>query len=61
MTLESLVPVIDSVYPADGELVFVILGDAAAIRDDVSRYGALSELSITDPVFAVPPPEPDAE
>ena len=61
VTLESLVPVIDSVYPADGELVFVILGDAAAIRDDVSRYGALSELSITDPVFAVPPPEPDAE
>ncbi len=54
VTLESVTPVIDDIYPADGELVFVILGDAAEIRDAVSRYGAMSELSITDPVFAVP-------
>lgn len=54
VTLESIGPVIDDVYPTDDQLVFVLLGDAAKIRDSVSRYGAMSELSITDPVFAVP-------
>ena len=53
MTLESIAPVIDTVYPADDALVFVILGDAERIRSVLSRYGALYELSITDPVFAV--------
>ncbi|MEM8814198.1 MAG: pitrilysin family protein [Pseudomonadota bacterium] len=51
VTTESVARVIASVYPAEDELVFVILGDAAAIREDMSRYGPLQELSITDPVF----------
>ena len=59
VSLESADNVIGQVYPGDDELVFVILGDAERIRDDVSRYGALFELAITDPVFAVPPPAID--
>ena len=51
VTVEALAPVINSVYPADDGLVFVILGDAEAIRDTVLRYGALTEISITDGRF----------
>ncbi len=48
VTVESLTPVITEVYPADDGLVFVVIGDAEVIRDTVARYGALSEMSITD-------------
>ncbi len=61
VTLESVDAAIDDVYPADDALVFVILGDAEAIRDQVSRYGALSELSISEPVFRVTSDEDAAE
>jgi len=54
VTVESLVPVIDRVYPPGDELVFVFIGDAATIRDTVSRYGSLSELGITDGTFRTP-------
>jgi predicted Zn-dependent peptidase len=54
VTVESLAPVIDRVYPPGDELVFVFIGDAATIRDTVSRYGALSEQSITDGSFGPP-------
>ena len=59
VTVESLAPVIDRVYPPGDELVFVFIGDAAEIRDVVSRYGSLSELAITDGTFR-PPPTADA-
>lgn len=59
VTVESLAPVIDRVYPPGDELVFVFIGDAAEIRDVVSRYGSLSELAITDGTFR-PPPAADA-
>jgi predicted Zn-dependent peptidase len=54
VTVESLRPVIQRVYPPGDELVFVFIGDAATIRDTVSRYGALSEQSITDGSFGAP-------
>ena len=54
VSVESLAPVIREVYPADDGLVFVIIGDAEAIRDTVGRYGALTEVSITDGRFRVP-------
>jgi hypothetical protein len=43
--------VVADVYPARSELVFVLLGDADAIREDVARYGAVTEMSITAPGF----------
>ncbi len=57
VTVESLAPVIRDVYPADDGLVFVIIGDAEAIRDTVARYGALREISITDGTFSPPADE----
>jgi predicted Zn-dependent peptidase len=48
---EAIQSVITSVYPSPDDLVFVILGDAALIRDDVARYGPITEMAITDPRF----------
>jgi len=48
---EAIQSVITSVYPSPDNLVFVVLGDAALIRDDVARYGPITEMAITDPRF----------
>jgi zinc protease len=52
VTPDSVAPVVDDVYPARNELVFVLLGDADAIREDVARYGAVTEMPITAPTFS---------
>ncbi len=46
VTLESVAAVIERVYPPADSLVFVILGDAAIIRDEIARYGPVTEVSI---------------
>ena len=43
--------VIDAVYPTADNLVFVLIGDAEKIRDDVAAYGPVTEMSINDPRF----------
>ncbi len=54
---ESIRAVIDAVYPASDDLVFVLLGDAEKIREEVARYGAsdsgisVKEVSINEPTF----------
>lgn len=48
---ETISAVIDEVYTQPGELVFVLLGDAAVIREDIARYGAVTEIAITEPRF----------
>jgi len=48
---ESIAMTIDEVYPGLDDLVFVLIGDADAIRDDVAKYGAVTEMSITKPTF----------
>ena len=50
-TPESIAAVIDEVYPRSDELVFVILGDAALIREQVTQYGPITEISISEPRF----------
>ncbi len=50
-TSESIAAVIDEVYPSADNLVFIILGDAATIRDQVAQYGPVTEISITEPRF----------
>ena len=49
---EAIRTVIKAVYPASENLVFVIIGDAELIRDQVAKYGPMTEMSITDPRFA---------
>lgn len=43
---------IDRAFPRSGELVLVLVGDAAHIRDVVRKYGPVTEMKITDPRFS---------
>ena len=51
---ESVALAISEVYPQPEDLVFVIIGDAATIREQVAKYGEVTEMSITEPRFRVP-------
>lgn len=48
---EAIRSVIKEVYPAADDLVFVIIGDAELIREQVAKYGPVTEMQITDPRF----------
>ena len=50
-TPESIAAVIDQVYPASDQLVFVVLGDAEKIRELLAQYGPVTEISISEPRF----------
>ncbi|MEM7430459.1 MAG: pitrilysin family protein [Pseudomonadota bacterium] len=52
-TIEAVNEVVRTVYPSRKELTFIILGDAEVIRDQVARYGEVTEISITDPSFKI--------
>jgi predicted Zn-dependent peptidase len=39
-------------FPQPQDLVLVLIGDAAKIRDAVKKYGPVTEMKITDPRFA---------
>lgn len=49
---QTLGAIIDAVYPTTDELVTVVIGNADAIRDELTRYGTVEEMSITQPVFS---------
>ncbi len=42
---------ISDVYPQTDDLVLVLIGDADRIRDEVTKYGPVTEMSITEPRF----------
>ncbi len=43
--------VIRDVYPVRDELVSVMIGNAAASRDEISKYGTVTGMSIVEPRF----------
>jgi predicted Zn-dependent peptidase len=43
---------IDRDFPSSSNLAIVLIGDAARIRNDVRKYGPVTEMKITDPRFA---------
>jgi predicted Zn-dependent peptidase len=51
VTVESIAGVIDAVYPPLDNLVLVFIGDAAAVRESLDKYGPVTEMSITEPHF----------
>lgn len=51
-TLPAVKKVIERVYPDPENLTFVLIGNADAIREQVAKYGPLTEMKITDPSFA---------
>lgn len=48
---EAIRAVIKQVYPDPDNLVFAIIGDAELIREQVAKYGTITEMPITDPRF----------
>ncbi len=44
--------VVQSVYPAPEDLVFVVIGNAAAISKTLSKYGHVAQMSLTEPRFS---------
>jgi zinc protease len=51
VTLPAARTVIDHAFPNVDDLVIVLIGDAEKIRDVASRYGEVTEMSITRPTF----------
>lgn len=43
---------IDTAFPRGTDLAFVLIGDAAQIREAVKKYGVVTEMKISDPRFA---------
>lgn len=50
-TTEGVAATITDVYPSPDNLVFILIGDAGKIRDDISEYGPVTELSIQETRF----------
>ena len=48
---EAIRTIIKEVYPGTDNLVFAIIGDAELIREQVAKYGPVTEMLITDPRF----------
>ena len=50
-TVEGIVDTINAVYPSADDVAFVVVGDAAALREALSAYGPVTEMSIGEPRF----------
>lgn len=48
---EGIASTITEVYPSAEDLVFILIGDAARIREAASQYGPVTELAISEPRF----------
>jgi zinc protease len=51
VTLKDARAVIDQAFPSADSLAIVLIGDAAKIREQVSGYGPVTEIPLTDPAF----------
>jgi zinc protease len=52
VSLKDARAVIDQAFPSADSLAIVLIGDAAKIREQVSGYGPITEIPLTDPAFA---------
>jgi zinc protease len=55
VTLDDAKRVVADVIPPSQQLVLVVIGKADAIRDDLRKYGPLTEMKLSDPEFAPRP------
>jgi predicted Zn-dependent peptidase len=51
VTLRDTRQVIDDAFPSPDALAIVVVGDAAKIRDQVAGYGAITDMTLTQPAF----------
>ena len=52
VTLQDTRQVIDEAFPTPDELAIVLVGDDAKIREQVAGYGAITDMTLTQPAFA---------
>jgi predicted Zn-dependent peptidase len=52
VTLQDARQVIDDAFPSPEALAMVLVGDAAQIREQVSGYGEVTNMTLTQPAFA---------
>jgi predicted Zn-dependent peptidase len=50
-TTEGIGDAINEVYPSANNVAFIVIGDAALLRDALSEYGPVMEMSIVEPRF----------
>ena len=50
-TIDAIGTVIQDVYPSTDDLSFILIGNAASIREAVAKYGPVTEMSIDEPRF----------
>jgi predicted Zn-dependent peptidase len=51
VTLPQMRAVIDTAFPPPDEVAIVLIGDAAELREQVGRYGPITEMPLTHPDF----------
>jgi zinc protease len=51
VSLDTSKKVVDEVFPESRQLVLVVIGNASAIRDGLRKYGPLTEMKLSDPLF----------
>jgi len=51
VTLPQIQSVIETAFPAPDAVAIVLIGDAAALRDEVGRYGPITEMPLIQPDF----------
>ncbi len=51
VTLQDTRRVIEAVYPRRDNLAVTLLGNASAIREQIAKYGPVTEMEITEPRF----------
>jgi zinc protease len=52
VTLDDTRKIIGEQFPTADNLVLVVIGNAAAIRDGLRKYGPMTEMKLSDPTFA---------
>ena len=54
MDLAETAAVTADAFPRTADLVMVLIGDAAKIREIAQKYGTVTEMKLSDPDFAAP-------
>jgi predicted Zn-dependent peptidase len=55
VTTEDANEVIDQVFPSSANVTLVVIGKASAIREGLRKYGDITEMKLSDPVFTPKP------
>jgi predicted Zn-dependent peptidase len=56
VTLPQMQAVIEAAFPSPDAVAIVLIGDAAELRDQVGRYGRITEMPLIQPDFEFGPP-----